>query len=488
MSLWRSALALLLAASPAGAVVCASIAVSPRLAPVAGFVPTAPGLTAAGLAPSAPGLSLNAPALAPSAPGLAGPAALLLAPPALPPSALTVPSEAPGLPERLLPGADAYPSARPQVFHSLQAFADYVREGRGGAAADRIYSGALPGADAPVVDPAGERPSFPVGVRAIEVHRVRTPSDVSRWIPVGSNSNHLIDGLRASVSRMAPFDIYVYRDAVGGSFAAVDLKSSPSNVDRHPELAPHETALIKKIQLWTSDLQVLVREEGKTPDLVVNGVVTEIKSAHPHGDLAVTFATANEQVWKHARRHGLGMGAVAVDLMHRGAVPDQYVMERLNSFAKTTRSVGFSRAYVFAGSDLKVYSLGEDGRFTPDAPPPSFGRKPRRAPARDHDVRRVRELTSAGRLEGARAQLARLEAHSEADERVSEARDELDAERVLRKIVKFVSHGRDAEAKAVWSRFRASHPAALVRAVEPRALEALRIAQSPRRHGRRDRR
>ena len=77
------------------------------------------------------------------------------------------------------------------------------------------------------------------------------------------------------------------------------------------EQQSHEVKLIKKIQVLNRDLQVLVRETGKTPDLVVGGVVTELKSLIGDKiDLTYLINKANSQVHEHAERHRLGNGAV----------------------------------------------------------------------------------------------------------------------------------------------------------------------------------
>ncbi|MDX6770329.1 MAG: TIGR00730 family Rossman fold protein [Elusimicrobiota bacterium] len=475
--------ALLLSAGPSAAAVgrVAPVGVTARLNPTP-LVAGSAGLSLTG--------SLRAtPAFVPDAAALGGVSLLSAgAPdrrtPLLPASLLAAPAPAPLLPAGGAAGvaADA-PASKPQplVFHSIKDFAAHILAGRGQEAADRIYSGARAREEAPgVVAPDG-RPSIPVGVREVEVHSVRGPPDIARWIPSGSNSDGLREALRASLQRMLPFDIFVYRDALGGSFAAVDLSKNPANADRHPELAPHESAAIKKIQLWTKDLQVLVREEGKTPDLVVGGVVTELKSFHPQGDLLTTLTAANEQVSKHAQRHGLGLGAVVVDMMHRDAVPVELVRAKLAEFTAQTRSVAVARVYVFAGSELKAFSRGADGVFRLDEATRPFGRVEGRRDAPTREVHRVQLLTKAGRLEGARSRLAQLEHQADAgvDTRLTEAREQLDAERVFRKISKMVSHGRDREAYAVWDRFRLSHSAALVHQVADKVRAALKITLVP---------
>lgn len=485
----RAAVALLLAASSAFAGPVAPVTVTvPRLSPSGAAAGVVPQLRLSGTLSAAPSVTLGAPALAPAfaaPPALSlVPSAPLAAPAALPASLIAAPAAAPLTAPALGPGAallapSQAPDARPLVFHSLQDFARHILAGRGGQAADRVYEGSPARGLTPELDATGERPAVPAGVRAVEVHEVSGARDIDAWIPSGSNSDDLRAKLRASLHRMLPFDIRVYRDGVGGSFAAVDLSKNPANAERHPELQKHEVSVIQRIQLYTNDLQVLVRETGKTPDLVVEGVVTELKSFTEPGDLARTFGQANEQVLHHAQRHGLGYGAVVIDLLGKKAVPVDRVAGDLNRFASAARDVAFSRAYVFAGDELKAFQRGEDGRFSLDESPRPFGARTRARPARAREVHQVQLLAKAGRLEHARSRLARLQAHAEDDPRLGEAREQLEAERVVRKIGKYVGHGRTKEAYALWDRFRASHSAALVHQVEARVRDAMKITLIP---------
>ena len=154
------------------------------------------------------------------------------------------------------------------------------------------------------------------------------------------------------------------REIAVAALRAVDLTGRSGLVDLMPDsdVQAHEKALIKKIQLHTDDLQIVLREEGKTPDLIVAGVVTEMKSLDPKGDLAVQIEHANLQLLAHSKRHGLGSGAIAVDLTGRDAVPVEKTLATINAFA-AANPVGFHRVEVYAGADRKVFTVGQSRAF-----------------------------------------------------------------------------------------------------------------------------
>ena len=58
----------------------------------------------------------------------------------------------------------------------------------------------------------------------------------------------------------------------------------------------------------------MVREEGKTPDLVVNGVMTEMKTDFNKFRLYHLLKKANLQSLEFAARHGSSEGQVAIDV------------------------------------------------------------------------------------------------------------------------------------------------------------------------------
>ena len=181
----------------------------------------------------------------------------------------------------------------------------------------------------------------------------------------------------------------IYDGTRGGGSLSDEISGKPAPLAGHPDIAvksvrgglsefqAHEVATIKKIQLLTPDLQVLVREAGATPDLVVNGVVTELKSVHK-GKFGRQLEHANGQLLSHAKRHGLGRGAVVLDVIGQPLS----VSDVEAGIAQTLREAperGFDRVYVFHGDELKTYAPAADGTFRLDAEAKPFA--PAAAPA-----------------------------------------------------------------------------------------------------------
>ncbi|MBI3553246.1 MAG: hypothetical protein HY077_12190 [Elusimicrobia bacterium] len=223
-------------------------------------------------------------------------------------------------------------------------------------------------------------PKRPRGVTAVTVDVVHGAADITRLIPNGVNSDELKRQLIENVDTMAPYTIYTFHDAKGGKFTGIDLSRNPKLVEVLPEQQSHEVKLIKKIQLWNQDLQVLVRETGKTPDLVVGGVVTELKSLiGDKVDLTYLVNKANNQVHEHAERHRLGNGAVVIDLTEETSVPVAKVAQELDLWRKMPegyeipgfytgprvkkQAIALDKVYVFAGSDLRMFVRHKDGSY-----------------------------------------------------------------------------------------------------------------------------
>ena len=277
--------------------------------------------------------------------------------------------------------------------------------------ADRIGGAALrSGPAAPArIDLSFAGPKLPPGAVGVRVVTVRSAADIDGAVPAGNNSKGLIAGLKRDVPRMAPYDIYVYADSTGGSFVGIDLSAHPAIVDMIPELAPHERALIKKIMERNPDVRVLVREEGKTPDLVVGGNVVELKSfIDSHDDYdsdmgRILFSKANEQVLLHGRRHHLGRGAVAFDLALHSEVPADIakVVDGWRLSLQTELSV--DKIYVFAGTQMVVFARQADGSFKVSEPvfALNLGGAARRWSAEDEPALRL--LAGLGRRPAASA-------------------------------------------------------------------------------------
>jgi hypothetical protein len=336
--LFLSALLVLAPALPAAAQVRA--AASEPAVPSAGtfFVPS---LSASGAAVLSPGAGLSTPGLlspgsAASAPLPALPAAAVNAAPAFPAATAPLPVEQGAAPSAAFAAAipaapDRAPASAktgPVVLHSLQDLHVLFQAADGGAlVGPAAYDGARD-AFGSVSDPGFGRPQILAGMSGVAVKSVR-----------------------------------------GGL----------------SEFQAHEVATIRKIQIYTSDLKVIVREAAATPDLVVNGVVTELKSVH-RGMIDHQLLRANTQLISHAKRHGLGLGAVVLDVVGKPLTSAQ-IEEKIAQVVREEPSVGFSRVYVFHKKDLKTYAPGADGAFRldssaePFAPPAKIAPAPASVPA-----------------------------------------------------------------------------------------------------------
>ncbi len=386
MGMTRRLLTLLLAAAcaaPAGAQVRAVpeaglvSSLGALSAPSAALTPPsvlpgvwAPAALPAGALPALPAAAIPA---APAA--FAAPAAVPLSAPAL--RAAEAASEGAPLPSAFGQRPAALDAEKPErrVLHSLKDLAELS----GGASADAAglaFDGAAPRAA------AESGPTLPEGAVSAEAVPLRGAADVDRTISTLTNSREMHDALKARLPRMQPFDAIVYRDARGGTFTGLDLSARPANADLIPELQPHEVATIKKIQLYTRDLQVLVREEGATPDLVVAGTVTELKSVHTEDAVYEQLSHANHQLTVHAQRHGLGRGAAVLDMIPSlKAVPER-IEEQIARVVAENQAPGFKRVYVFSREGLQVYAPDASGAFRLDRAAVPFARPGASAAAR----------------------------------------------------------------------------------------------------------
>ncbi len=270
---------------------------------------------------------------------------------------------------------------------------------------------------------------LPRGARGVSAVVVRSAQDLS-GLPHEPPAEPLLRRLRREAGRMAPYRVLVYRDSRDGRFAAVDLSEKPHLIERFPEQESHEIALIKKLQRRAKELQILLRETGATPDVLVDGVVTELKTLMTRAlKIKNIVKRANAQVREHAKRHGLGPGAAALDLLEYDSVPVETVQTELASFGRERRGrVYLSKVVVFAGDDMRVFAR-QDGRYVlEDEPAPA--EPPRRTP-RARDLRLLRRLLREGLIARAERLLAELQAPpaGEADHPLARARRLIDEKR-----------------------------------------------------------
>jgi hypothetical protein len=227
--------------------------------------------------------------------------------------------------------------------------------------------------------PVSATPKLPKGIKKVAVDIVRTAADVDRLLPQAWQSHNpyvreylqeLNGDLKRDVAKMAPYQVYTYYDFHGGRTTGIDVSAHPAIVDLIPDIRPHEIRLIKKLMLVDSDIRVLVREDGKTPDLVIGDKLVEMKSFS--GDnlpLEALVDKANGQVSEHARHHGLGRGALALDLVREERVPVSRVQDVLNSWQSEAHGpVVLDQVFVFGQKDMRIFVRQEDGTYQVAAP------------------------------------------------------------------------------------------------------------------------
>ncbi len=304
--------------------------------------------------------SLPAASLAP-VPGVPAPLPALAA--SVVPAAAAPVAPAGAVPAALTPrGAAA--SKDGGSLHSFSELRDWF-ESRGDEAGAKAFDGAAPKPDGELARPVGS-----YGVSTVRVHSAR---EAAAYIPASeANARSFVAALGAGWGGIGWLDLRFYRDSGGNTFRAVDLSGRPDLIERLPEVLPHEAALVKKIQLHVDDLQLVLREEGKTPDLIVGGVVTEMKSLHADGLLGTQLEHADAQLLAHSKRHGLGLGAVAIDVV--GPARDWSEIEAsINEYAGR-RVVGFARVEVYNGGERRVFVPARGGRFAADLSPAALPR------------------------------------------------------------------------------------------------------------------
>lgn len=313
---------------------------------------------------------------------------------------------------------------------------------------------------------------IPRGAKGVSLDYARSPADVERLIPKGTNSWGFIEGLKRAVRRHGELPVYTYRDAVGGKFVALDVGTNPSWVDNLPELHSHERSLIKKILRYGRNVQVVVREEGKTPDLIVDGVVTEMKSLLPTRGfptdplLNKLLHKANHQALEFTKRHLLVETDLALDLNREAEVPVDWVEERIGRWASGVRNNGLQRIWVFAGEDRQGFVLQPDGTYKLQ----TAGTEEKARPRDPELVHGLQLLAKKGRLEHAHRILRELEAGQPAvvdsHSPVVQAREQLEAQRALPRIRKLARTDL-GRARETWEDFRKTHSESAVQALTP---------------------
>ena len=330
--------------------------------------------------------------------------------------------------------------------------------------------------------PPPAQPRRPRGARGVSVQVIRSAADVTRLIPAGPNSYQLISELRQAIPQMAPYYLYEYVDAFGGAFKGIDLSAKPGLIETYPDLQPHERSLIRKILAQNRDVQILVREDGKTPDLMVGGYVTELKSDMGTLDLDKIMSKANEQVHEHSRRHGLGPGGVAIDLVKYDKIPGAQVLAELNDFAHKAPRLALDRVFVFGRSDFKVFVRGPGKSYLADEDA-GMGPGGTQRPLDPAEVHAVQLLAKKGRLGPAQSRLDELDrAAGPSTDRhspINQARESVETQRMLLKVQKLSRRKQFHKAGKVWENFSKTHDPATVRQTAPKVKLILEPLPAP---------
>lgn len=355
------------------------------------------------------------------------------------------------------------------------AVQDQEKPGAGDAARPHFDGGKAGGDDG---GSGSWTPAVPQGVVRVQVRTIRTAADVAQAIPWGSNSNQLREDLQQSVRRMAPYRVFTYVDSKGKTFTAIDLSQKPRLVEVLPEQQSHEVQLIKKIQLYNKDLQVMVREDGKTPDLVMGGVMTELKSLiRADSTLEDLVNHANTQVYEHAQRHVLGDGAVAVDLTREARVPVQQVINELNRWSAraegevvTVKKSGerfkkqpnaLQTVYAFSQTDMRVFHRQDDGTYSlsKQSAKPSMKLVPAKTiVARDSHTAQLLVKNGRRRAAGKLVAQARVVEKVQGADRqhspVAQAKERIEALKFLEQAKKLARRRRFASLSTLWANFK----------------------------------
>lgn len=319
------------------------------------------------VAPTAPAAAASAAAAAPSALNLPAATVLSLSVPLAPLSAPTVFSaplpRAAALTRAGLPAASAPVPVVPAVSPAAP-----------GAASDAPAPAPAPDADAPESG-SGRAPTVDSDGKLV----VYSLQDLDLLLnPDGSPiaDPSVFDG---APRRRAPSTPGKPVPVPGMRGVAVRQVPAEPSVELLPEFAQHEIDTIKKIQRRAQDLQVLVRENAATPDLLVRGVAIELKTVH-RGKFERQLDHANGQLVSHAKRHSLGLGDVVLDVIGQPVPPEQ-VEADIAAVVARAPAVGFDRVYVFHGDELRVYARDASGVFRYDpAAEPFVRRSPRPRP------------------------------------------------------------------------------------------------------------
>ncbi len=217
---------------------------------------------------------------------------------------------------------------------------------------------------------------------------VRNAGEVAQAIP---NTNAALEHFREQLmeafwnGEIHSIKVYHYPGGQGGDIITVDVSHSPTLVEILPDLLPHERRLLESLlKSGVSQLQVVLIEGGvreqSTPDLVLDGKMAEMKSVHSMSSFPLFLNKANSQIYKHAERHGLGLGTVVINLTDDERVPVLEILKAIESWREIPEGdkvaspyqgkhpnvkhpLAVERIEVFARQEHRVFVRGADGNF-----------------------------------------------------------------------------------------------------------------------------
>jgi len=210
-----------------------------------------------------------------------------------------------------------------------------------------------------------------------EITVVKNAADVQRAIPDTSHLRQFREQLQEKFWRkeIESVRVYSYLGATGGRITTVDVSHAPALVEILPRLYPHERRLIEKlIASGARQIQVALIEgdivSESTPDLVLDGRMAEMKSilsSQIESALPGVIRHANAQIYKHARRHGLGFGTAVIDLTQEDYVPVDVVLGLIRNWRTIAEREevpsAIDKIEVFSRHDYKFFTRKADGSF-----------------------------------------------------------------------------------------------------------------------------
>lgn len=219
------------------------------------------------------------------------------------------------------PQAQASPVERRAGLQDLKQAAQQAADTRSGDVG-RVYTGSRPDSAGGLSEPATASPSPSVPAAADgavqtapaagisgRLTRVHSREDLVRLTSGKNLDQQTHRDLYRAIAQAQSLDLVSYH--VGGSeFFAIDLHRISGRLDLLKGiLQAHEQDFLKSILTHHKDVQMIVREDGKTPDLIVDGRIVELKSIIGKAEPQEMIARADAKAAAFISRHGLAPGS-----------------------------------------------------------------------------------------------------------------------------------------------------------------------------------